>query len=320
MNPVTGIIKCGVVGVGYLGTFHAQKYKKLSQEDSQVHLVGVYDAHYPQAQKVAEDLGVKAFATLDEMRKEVQAVTIAVSTKAHFEIAQFFLENRIAVNVEKPMTATLTEAEALVKTVEQLNGNLSVGHIERFNPAILELKHLLENPMHFELKRLGPFRARGADVNVLYDLMIHDLDLALWLTNSEPESWIVSGTRLLSSEWDTCQLALKMKNGIRVSIEVSRVNPVPLRMIKATQPLAILTANTGTMEMTEVMAAHAGIKAAEPLVVRTWHVDKRDALQEETKAFVNAIRHQMPMPVTAQDGLRAIKWVAEIEKDLARNS
>jgi predicted dehydrogenase len=146
---------------------------------------------------VARELGVKVFSSLEDVKKEVQAVTLAVSTKAHFEVAQFFIENGISVNVEKPMTSTLAEAEALAKLVDKMNGNLSVGHIERFNPSVLELKRLLENPIHFEFKRLGPFRARGADVNVLYDLMIHDMDLALWLTGSEPESLIASGSRLI---------------------------------------------------------------------------------------------------------------------------
>lgn len=317
---MANVLKCAVVGVGYLGNFHAQKYKNLSETNPEYELVGVYDANREQAQKVAQDLKVKAFNSLEEVRLEAQAVTIAVSTKAHFEMAQFFLENQIAVNIEKPMTANLAEAESLVRLVEKTNGCLSVGHIERFNPSVLELKHLLENPIHFDFKRLGPFRARGADVNVLYDLMIHDLDLALWLTESEPESWIASGSRLLSSEWDTCQVAMKMKNGIRVSIEVSRVSPVPLRAIKATMPISILSANTATHELTEVLAAHGGMTAEQPLSVRTWHVDKKDALQEETNAFAQAVLHKKPMAVTAEEGLRAMKWIAAIEKDLARNS
>ncbi|MBK7962632.1 MAG: Gfo/Idh/MocA family oxidoreductase [Bdellovibrionales bacterium] len=336
---MASLMKCAVVGVGYLGTFHAQKYKKLSETCPEIELVGVYDANPEQAQRVAGELGVKAFATLEEVRKEAKAVTIAVSTKAHYEVASFFLKNNIAVNVEKPMTSTLVEAEALAKLVEQTNGSLSVGHIERFNPSILELKRLLENPLHFELKRLGPFRARGADVNVLYDLMIHDIDLALWLTGSEPESWIASGSRLLSSEWDTCQVALKMKNGMKVSIEVSRVSPVTLRSIKATQPLSVLTANTGTQELTEVMAAqhphhHLEVRPfgdthyqpspklndGELLAVRSWTVEKKDALLEETRAFVHANLHKIPMPVSAEEGLRAMKWTAAIEKDLSRNS
>lgn len=311
-------MRCAVVGVGYLGNFHAQKYKN----NPKAELVGVYDSHEATAQKVAKDLNVRCFKSLEEMRDQVQAVTIAAATQAHFEIAKFFLRNKIAVNVEKPMTATLEQAESLLQLVQETGIPLSVGHIERFNPSIVELRKNLQSPLHFEFKRLAPFKLRGSDVSVLYDLMIHDLDLALWLTGSEPVSWIVKGSKLISKEWDTCQATFKMKNGITATIEVSRVSPVTQRSIKVTQAKSILSVNTGSLEITQT----SGVKersdlppaSAELMESKVWTVEKRDALQEETNAFIEALIHKTPTAVTVQEGYQSMKWIAEIEKDLQK--
>lgn len=308
-------MKCAVIGVGYLGQFHAQKYKNIKD----IELVGVFDAHPETAQKVAQQLGVKAFASLPDLIQELKTsdlcgVTVAASTQAHYAIVETLLKNKIPVNVEKPMAATLEQSQALVKLANSQKVLLTVGHIERFNPSILDLRKHLQQPVFIELKRLGPFKARGADVSVLYDLLIHDLDLAFWLTQSEPDSWDVAGAKMVSSTWDTCLLNMKMKNGIRVNIEVSRVSPQTQRSIKVTQKESVLTAQTGSMEMSLIRKGPSLDK--EPLLAQTWTVEKKDALQEETQTFVNAVRQQGPLSVTAQDGLRAMEWLHRFEKQL----
>lgn len=175
-------LRCAVVGVGYLGRFHAQKYKALSESPSRnVQMLGVCDASFDRAQTVAAELGVTAFADYRELVGKVDAVTVASTTKTHYEIAKFFLQNGVHVNVEKPMTVTIGEAEELVALANAKNLKLQVGHVERFNPALQAARQKLQTPLFIECHRLAPFKPRGVDVDVVLDLMIHDLDVILSL-------------------------------------------------------------------------------------------------------------------------------------------
>ncbi len=185
-------LRCAVVGVGHLGKFHAQKYKALSNVD----LVGVCDIHSETAQKVAADLGVPALHSYQDLLGKVDAVTIAASTTAHFELAKVFLEHGIHVHVEKPLTTTSTEGAELVKIARARNLRLQVGHVERFNPALIAARAQLQRPLFIECHRLSPFKQRSVDVDVVLDLMIHDLDVILSLVRSEPVSFGSRNTRI----------------------------------------------------------------------------------------------------------------------------
>jgi predicted dehydrogenase len=298
-------LRAAVVGVGYLGTFHAQKYTK----NSNVQLVGVCDFSPAQADKVAAELGVAAIHKAQDLVGQVDLVTIAASTQSHFELAKLFLQNGIHVNVEKPITATIPQAEELVNLAQQKNLKLAVGHIERFNPAIIELKKHLQDTKTIELTRLATYKARGADVSVLHDLMIHDMDLLFWLTGSEIESYIASGSKLISKELDTAQVAVKMKNGILVDINVSRVSANMQRWIRVTQKNSILFANTGSMEMEKCEAGSGDT----PVKITQWTVTKEDALQKETDAFIDAVMNNKPTAVTGLDGLKSLKAIEDIK-------
>ncbi|MBS1970566.1 MAG: Gfo/Idh/MocA family oxidoreductase [Bdellovibrionales bacterium] len=298
-------LRAAVVGVGYLGTFHAQKYTK----NSNVQLVGVCDFSPAQADKVAAELGVAAIHKAQDLVGQVDLVTIAASTQSHYELAKLFLQNGIHVNVEKPITATIPQAEELVSLAQQKNLKLAVGHIERFNPAIIELKKHLQDTKTIELTRLATYKARGADVSVLHDLMIHDMDLLFWLTGSEIESYIASGSKLISKELDTAQVAVKMKNGILVDINVSRVSANMQRWIRVTQKNSILFANTGSMEMEKCEAGSGDT----PVKITQWTVTKEDALQKETDAFIDAVMNNKPTAVTGLDGLKSLKAIEEIK-------
>ena len=152
-----------MVGVGYLGRFHAQKYKALTEE---AELIGVCDASPERAKVVATELGVSAIDDYRSLAGKVDAVTVASTTRTHYEIAKFFLENGVHVNVEKPMTVTIAEAEELVRLSKSKNLKLQVGHVERFNPALQAAQEKLNKPLFIECHRLAPFKGRGADVNV----------------------------------------------------------------------------------------------------------------------------------------------------------
>lgn len=300
-----GPLRAAVVGVGYLGTFHAQKYAK----NPQARLVGVCDFSPAQADKVAADLGVASIHKAQDLIGQVDLVTVAASTQSHYELAKLFLQNGIHVNVEKPITATLPQAEELVNLAAQKNLKLAVGHIERFNPAIIELKKHLKDTKTLELTRLATYKARGADVSVLHDLMIHDMDLLYWLTESEIESFMAAGSKLVSSELDTAQVAVKMKSGILVYIHVSRVSSNMQRWIRATQKDSILFANTGTLELEKNEVGNPET----PVKVTTWTVTKEDALQKETDAFIESVLNNKPLAVTGLDGLKSLRAIEEIK-------
>lgn len=300
-------LRGAVVGVGYLGNFHAQKYKN----NPHVELVGVCD-HFPaQADKIAAELGVKSFHKPQDLVGEVDLVTIAASTLSHFELAKMFLQNGIHVNVEKPITATVPQAEELLVLAQKNNLKLAVGHIERFNPAVNDLQKHLKNPKFIELTRMAPYKARGADVSVLHDLMIHDMDLLFWLSGSEIESMVCSGTKLVSKELDTASVSFKMKNGIHAVINVSRVSPVAQRSIRVLQDDCTLFAQTGSLEIEKVVPGPGGDQL---VTVTKWNVEKADALQKETDAFIDCVLNNKQPVVTGLDGLKALKAIEEVQR------
>ena len=299
-------LRTAVIGVGYLGNFHAQKYKNIPEAA----LVAVCDFNASQAQKIGQDLKVSFETDPKKLLGQVDAVTIAASTQSHFELAELFLKNGVHVLVEKPITATVEQAEKIISLAHKNKLKLSVGHIERFNPSIVDLASKMEKPLSFELIRQGPYKARGADVSVLHDLMIHDLDLVHWLSRSEIQTVsLATGSKLVSPTLDSAQVALKMKNVMSAFISVSRVAATPLRSLKILEKNQILFANTGTLELQKMSPSQGG---AEPTSLQTWTVEKKDALQLETQAFVDSILKDQAPRVTGEDGLRALVAVEKI--------
>ncbi len=300
------LLRAAVVGVGYLGNFHAQKYKN----NPHVKLMGVCDHSPAQADRIASELGVAAIHRAEDLVGQVDLVTIAANTLSHFELAKLFLSHGIHVNVEKPITATSAQAQELIDLAQEKNLKLAVGHIERFNPSVLEIKKHLKDVQEIELIRVATYKARGADVSVLHDLMIHDIDLLYWLSGSEIESMQASGICLISSELDTGTAHFRMKNGILASIHVSRISPVALRSIKVTQPGLIISANTGTHELEKIEAGTPG--GHEPVKFTRWSLGKEDALQRETDAFVDAVLNNKACVVTGLDGFKALECIEKI--------
>ncbi|KYG64962.1 oxidoreductase [Bdellovibrio bacteriovorus] len=298
-------LRAAVIGVGYLGNFHAQKYKN----NPHVELVGVCDHSPAQADKIAAELKVSSFHRPQDLVGQVDLVTIAASTLSHFELAKLFIENGIHVNVEKPITATLSQAKELVALAKSKNVKLAVGHIERFNPSIIELKKYIKKPRLIELTRMATFKTRGADVSVLHDLMIHDIDLLLWLSGSEIESMTGMGSKLISNEMDIACVSFKMKNGVQAVINVSRVSSGMTRSVRIVQDEATYFANTGSLELEKVEKGPGG---EEPVKITKWTVDKADALQSETNAFIEAVRENKTPVVTGDDGLRALQAIEDV--------
>ncbi len=301
-------LRTAVVGVGYLGTFHAQKYLK----NPHAQLVGVCDFSPAQADKVAAELGVASFHRASDLIGQVDAVTVSASTQSHYELAKLFLQNGVHVNVEKPITATIPQAEELVQIAQEKKLKLAVGHIERFNPAIIELKKHMKSAKNIQLTRLATYKPRGADVSVLHDLMIHDMDLVYWLSGSEVESFVASGSKLISSELDTAQVTFKMKSGLIAEVNVSRVSSSMQRCLRVTQKDSILFANTASLELEKCEAG----SSETPVRIHPWAVPKEDALQSETDAFVKAILEDAPVLVSGLDGLKALRAIEEVKRHI----
>jgi len=301
-------IKTAVLGVGYLGFFHAQKHRASQYAE----FVGVFDSSSDRAKKVATDLGCLAFTDLAQLKNQVDAVTIATTTTAHYEIALWCLNNGIHVNVEKPITAVLRQAEELIQVAKKNKLKLSVGHIERFNPAISEVKKLNFVPDTLILKRQGPFKTRAADVSVLHDLMIHDVDLLTWLTGSKIKSSSVQKRKVFTQTWDWADVHVTMDNGMTASLTASRISATPDRSLQLIKNSETVWAHLGTLDLQH--AKLVDLKNPEPAPIHTWQAAKADALQIETDEFLKCILNDQPAPVSGEDAALALSWVEEWSK------
>lgn len=295
-----------VIGVGYLGTFHAQKYKALSTELG-FDFVGVCDAFLPQAQKVATELGVAAFEKPQDLIGKVDFLTIATSTPHHFELAQLFLKNKIHVNVEKPMTVLVKEAEELVALAKANGVLLAVGHSERFSPVLAEMKSHLQKPALIELQRHAPFKARGAEVSVILDLMIHDLDLMLSMDSSEVHLTSAAHGSVVSETEDWVTASFAFQSGMKAVISVSRSASAMTRTMKlvSSQKVVIGNFQTGDVEV-------GTPQGRETIQFEVKNAGRGDNLMLETKNFFLAIQGKEALRVPGQDGLRALGLAEEV--------
>jgi len=301
-------LRTAVLGVGYLGFFHAQKHKASEYSE----FVGVFDASPERAKKVATDLGCLSFSELSQLKNQVDAVTIAASTQAHFEIAMWCLSNGIHVNVEKPIAAELHQAEKMIQLAKQNKLKLSVGHIERFNPCMDEIKKSNVKAESFVLRRQGPFKTRAADVSVMHDLMIHDVDLLTWLTGSQIKSSHVLKRKVFTQTWDWSEVHVTLSSGQTASLIASRVSQAADRSFQMIAKEETLWAHLGTLELQHTKLINLSLP--EPVSTRTWSAEKRDALQFETNEFLKCIINDSPAPVSGEDAMQALSWIEEWSK------
>ncbi len=239
-------IKTAVIGVGYLGKFHAQKYAQLELSE----LVAVCDASLEIAQAIAGEHDIPAFTDYHDLIGKVEAVSIVVPTQKHYEVAKVFLENKIHVLLEKPITSTVAEAEELVKIAEQNKCVFQIGHLERFNPAVLALENELKQPLFIESNRIAPFNPRGADVNVVLDLMIHDIDIILDFANSPVKHIDANGVAVISKEIDIANARITFENGCVANVTASRVSMKSERIMRIFQHDAYISIDFQNKKLT----------------------------------------------------------------------
>lgn len=307
-------IRTAVVGVGHLGRFHAQKYQSLSECD----FVGVCDSSKDRCQQIATELKVKSFFDPRELVGKVDAVTIAASTSAHYELAKFFLQNNIHVNVEKPITSTSAEGRELCDIALKNKLKLQVGHVERFNPALKAAKANLKAPTFIECHRLAPFKPRSLEVSVMLDLMIHDLDVILSLVNRKVTNVSAVGTSVMTKTIDIANARIEFENGAVANVTASRVSQGALRKFRVFQKDQYLSMDFGSGEVQ--LITKTGEFEPEnsnlPFKTETWNLEKGDALLEETRSFLNSINNNTKCEVTGEDGLLALELAEKISHDI----
>lgn len=306
-------IKVAVVGVGHLGRFHSQKYKSLSAE---VDFVAVCDSRADHGQAMAKEFGVEYIADAKSLIGRVDAVTIAASTPAHYELGKLFLGNGVHVHMEKPLTSTSKEGEELCRIAEQKNVCLQVGHVERFNPALVAAREKLHKPLFIECHRLAPFKPRSIDVDVVLDVMIHDLDVILSLVKSEPVKISAVGTPVITKKIDIANARVEFANGAVANITASRVSQNTQRKFRVFQPTQYLSIDFNSGEVNLLTKTGEWQDGEIPLEAEAWNMEKGDALLAETRSFIEAVRGIHPVVVSGRDGLMALKLAEDILSDI----
>ncbi len=305
---MTARLAVGVVGVGALGRHHARHLAALDG----VRLAGVCDTNALRAQQVAEEVSTRWFTDLDDLLGEVDAVTIAVPTPVHADVGMRALSRGIPVLMEKPLTATLEEADDLINAAGGRGVQLQVGHIERYNRAVRAAESYLDGPRYIESQRLAPFQARGTDVAVVLDLMIHDLDLVLHLTGGGEATEVrASGLSLLSTHLDIANARVEFANGAVALATASRVSRERVRRLRLFQPNGYFSLDlaTGAGDFMRLRAGwqpgtgHTLADVAERVVLEA---AEADALALELRSFVHAVRGGRDVVVRGEEGRAAL--------------
>ncbi len=302
-------VRTAVIGVGYLGRFHAQKYAALP--DSK--LVAVVDANPDARNRVAAEVGCRPVGDYREILGQVDAVSIATPTPLHFPIAHDCLAQGIHVLLEKPVTETPAEARELIDLAARRGRILQVGHLERFNSAILALEGTLGTPRFIESHRLAPFKERGTDVNVVLDLMIHDIDLIQSLVAAPIETIDAVGASVFSQGLDIANARIRYANGCVANTTASRVSMKTERKLRLFQDDAYVSIDLQQKVLTIVRKPAPEVAAAPgQVVIEERSYEQGDALRFEIEAFLRAIREGRPPVVSGEDGLRALETAIRI--------
>ncbi|MBU0560566.1 MAG: Gfo/Idh/MocA family oxidoreductase [Bacteroidetes bacterium] len=324
-------IKIGVIGTGHLGKLHT----KLAADLNNCELVGIYDIDSEKAKVVGEEFNVKVFNSLENLFGETDAVSIVATTSAHYELGMKALNAGNHVMVEKPITSEIKHGEELVKLAEEKNLKLQVGHIERFNPALVSLEKYNLDPKFIQTDRLAQFNPRGIDVAVVHDLMIHDIDIILSLVKSDVKSISASGVAVVSDNIDIANARLEFENGAVANVTASRISQKKMRKMRMFQRDAYIALDftTGVSEVYRLVSpgdknlehfisfGEIGIGEKKKAVIYEQPAQKElNALKYELQLFINAIIDDTVPVVSGSDGLKALKVAEEIIKKIGESS
>ncbi len=308
-NPKSKIqnLRTAVVGVGSLGQHHARNYAELAKEGVG-EFVGVCDKHEENARAVGEKNDCAFYTDWRELLDKVDAVSIVTPTETHSEIACAFLEKGVHVLVEKPFAKTLEEADLMIAAAQKSGAKLMVGHLERFNPAMVALRPHVNNPLYFEIHRVSPFPNRSLDVDVVLDVMIHDLDAIQWLVGENVAVTDIHavGIPVISNKVDAANARIEFENGAVANITASRIGTEKIRKTRFYQTNSYVVLDYGT-KFASVTSLNP--EAAHPLLgisINRLEIEDIEPLRAEITAFLDCIARDDAPPINAHDGRRAL--------------
>jgi predicted dehydrogenase len=313
------MLKIGVFGVGHLGKFHLNNWKKI--EGTQ--LVGFFDPNDQTAAEIEKEYGLKRFTDAEELMQQIDAADIVAPTTHHFSLCQLALRNGKHVFVEKPMADTMDQAREIVQLVKEAKVKFQVGHVERFNPAFTALKKRPLNPMFIEVHRLAQFNPRGTEVSVILDLMIHDIDIILHLVNSDVKQISASGVAVMTDTPDIANVRIEFHNGCVANLTSSRISMKRMRKMrlfqkdayigidfleKKTEIIKLMTEGEEELFHFEIETPHG----AKTIAIDNPVVEDVNAIEAELSAFCTSIRNDHRPPVNEIDGFVALEVAHEI--------
>jgi predicted dehydrogenase len=310
-------INVGIVGVGHLGSLHVKMFTELPM----VHVAGVYDTDMDRSQSVAREFKTRAFDSLDALLRSVQAVSVATPTRTHFAIAREALESGVHLFIEKPITESPEQAQVLIDLAQQRQLKIQVGHVERFNPALLALERYRLQPMFIESHRLAQFNPRGTDVAVVLDLMIHDIDIIISLVRSPIESIQANGVAVVSENVDIANARLQFQNGCVANVTASRISQRKMRKMRLFQRDAYISIDfsDGVAEVFRLVEETADVpntmmlgkiehgSQKRKIIYEQPEVKDINPLKYELESFIDAIQHDGVPMVTAGDAKQALE-------------
>ncbi len=309
------LLNVAVIGVGYLGRFHAQKYKAMSN----VKLVGVVEPHAERAREIAQEFKVPVHSSISPLIGQIDAASVVCPTVSHFHVTRELLNASIHCFVEKPITTTIDEANELINLASQKGLILQVGHIERFNPAMAFLLNHVTKPMFIEAHRLSVFKQRAIDVDVVLDLMIHDLDLVLALMGTMPRELHAVGTPVLTPNVDIANARLVFGNGCVANLTASRISLTSMRKFRVFEPGRYISADSIEQKNVMVSVQTSAQKSDQELLPQVIEHEKQDSLLNELNSFIESIRSGSIPPVTGENGRQAIELAMEVSASIKKN-
>jgi len=318
-------ILVGVIGVGHLGKIHTSLYRDVNSAE----LIGIYDINTEKAKKVAEELNITAFTDINELLEKVEAVNIVTPTSTHYEIAKQALDHNCHLFIEKPIMTNESEAVEIIQIAKEKNRLLQVGHIERFNPAVLAISDVTLKPLFIESHRLASFNPRGTDVAVILDLMIHDLDLILFLVKSKPVQIEASGVGVISETLDIANARIQFESGCVANITASRISTKKMRKMRVFQQNSYISIDfaEGFSEIYYIddttMTFKNGTLAFSLGQIEEGNIHKDikynklqrsniNPLKYEISGFIESLQANIPPLVSGEEGLEALKLANQV--------
>jgi hypothetical protein len=315
------MIKAGLVGAGHLGKIHL----RLLNQSEKYELVGFHDKDVENGRKLEAELGYKYFESFEDLLNEIEMLDIVTPTLYHYDYALKAIEKGIHFFIEKPVTQTLEQAEEILSRCKEFGIKAQVGHVERYNPAFIGAKDYIQNPMFIEIHRLAEFNPRGTDVSVVLDLMIHDLDILLSLVKSKVKQIHASGVSVVSKTPDICNARIEFENDCVANLTTSRISMKAMRksrffqqdayvsvdfLDKKSEVIRMKPAPENPSDFDMIIENAEGEK--NQIIFEYPNIQPNNAILDELESFANAIKNDVPVEVSLEDGTEALKVALEI--------